>query len=179
MLQAGNWVTVLGPRMVGKTSLIKAANKKLGSKYRTVYVDLWGVRGIQGLLGALVNEVNSSRDLSEKFKDFASRIDGLSIGPGGISIESPRRPLTSVWDLINTIAKEAGKNKVIIELDEVVLPLLAEGKQKDAGRRLCLLEISTFLPGEASQARSTGRPSRLNLGKTPPSAADVFEQANS
>lgn len=25
MLKAGNWVVVLGPRMVGKTSLIKAA----------------------------------------------------------------------------------------------------------------------------------------------------------
>jgi ABC-type phosphate/phosphonate transport system ATPase subunit len=26
LLKAGNWVVVLGPRMVGKTSLIKAAN---------------------------------------------------------------------------------------------------------------------------------------------------------
>ena len=115
MLRAGNWVVVIGPRMVGKTSLIKAANSKLG--FQTVYVNLWGARGIQGLLGSLVNAINSSSSLTGKFKDFAGRIEGLSIGPGGISVTSPKRPLTAVWDLLDLLGRQGGK--LVIELDEV------------------------------------------------------------
>ena len=115
MLRAGNWVVVIGPRMVGKTSLIKAANSKLN--FQAVYVNLWGARGIQGLLGALVNAINSSKGLTGKFKDFASRIEGLSIGPGGISVTSPKRPLTAVWDLLDLLGRQG--SKLVIELDEV------------------------------------------------------------
>ena len=59
MLRAGNWVVVIGPRMVGKTSLIKAANSKVRLS-NSVCQPMGSKRGIQGLLGSLVNAINSS-----------------------------------------------------------------------------------------------------------------------
>jgi hypothetical protein len=54
LIKAKRWIAILGPRMVGKTSLIKAANKKLeGTGIKAVYVNLWGARGTHGLLNAL------------------------------------------------------------------------------------------------------------------------------
>jgi AAA+ ATPase superfamily predicted ATPase len=117
LLKAGNWVVVIGPRMVGKTSLIKAANSKLNG-FQAIYVNLWGATGMQGLLAALVNALNSSGTLTQKVKDFASRIEGLSVGPGGISVTSPKRPYTAIWDLLDLLGRQ-GRSKIVIELDEV------------------------------------------------------------
>lgn len=119
LLKAGNWVVVVGPRMVGKTSLIKALNSKLRD-FQAIYVNLWGATGMQGLLAALVNALNSSKTLTQKVKDFSSRIEGLSVGPGGISVTSPKKPYTAVWDLFDLLGRQGGdRSKIVIELDEV------------------------------------------------------------
>ncbi len=115
LIEAGRWVTVLGPRMVGKTSLIKAARPCL--KRQTVYVNLWGATGVQGLLNALVQSVNSSMSLSQKIKEVASRIEGLTVGPSGLSVTMPRKPLTTVWNLLDVLGRL--DERLVIELDEV------------------------------------------------------------
>jgi AAA+ ATPase superfamily predicted ATPase len=115
LIEAGRWVTVLGPRMVGKTSLIKAARVKLNRP--TIYVNLWGTRGIQGLLNALVQSINSSMSLSRKIRDAAGRIEGLSVGPTGLSVAIPRRPLTTLWNLLDLLGRQ--DENLVIELDEV------------------------------------------------------------
>lgn len=115
LIEAGRWVTVLGPRMVGKTSLIKAARACLDRQ--TVYVNLWGARGVQGLLNALVQSINSSMSLSQKIRDSASRIEGLAIGASGLSVTIPRRPLTTLWNLLDLLGRQ--EEKLVIELDEV------------------------------------------------------------
>ena len=115
LIKARRWVALLGPRMVGKTSLVKAANTKLG--HEAVYVNLWGVRSTQGLLNALVNGLNSSKSLSQRIRDGMQRIEGLSLGPGGVSVAAPKKPMKTMWDLLNVIGRLKGNH--VIELDEV------------------------------------------------------------
>lgn len=115
LINARRWVTVLGPRMVGKTSLIRAANEKLGGP--TVYVNLWGARGIHGLLDALVQSLNASKGLTQKIVDATARIDGLSIGPGGLSVTVAKRPLNTFWNLLDMLGRQ--NKSLVIELDEV------------------------------------------------------------
>jgi len=106
---------LIGPRMVGKTSLIKVANTKLDHK--GIYVNLWGAKSTNGLLNALVTSLNQSKSLVQTIKDGARRIEGLSVGPSGISVTIPKKPLTTTWDLLNLVGRQSGK--CVIELDEV------------------------------------------------------------
>lgn len=44
LVREKRWVAILGSRMVGKTSLIKAANRELKRMgIKAVYINLWGV----------------------------------------------------------------------------------------------------------------------------------------
>jgi AAA+ ATPase superfamily predicted ATPase len=115
LIKAGRWVAVLGPRMVGKTSLIKAAKAKLDRQ--AVYVNLWGAKGVQGLLSALVQSINSSKGLTQRIKEATARIEGLSIGPGGISVTAPRKPFHTLWNLLDLLGRQ--DENIVIELDEV------------------------------------------------------------
>jgi len=118
LIKARRWVAVLGPRMVGKTSLIKAANTRLENVgIKTVYVNLWGAKRTQGLLNALARGLNSAKGLLQKIKDAAERIDGVSFGTGGISISLSKKPMTTMWDLLAVIGRQGGD--CVIELDEV------------------------------------------------------------
>jgi AAA+ ATPase superfamily predicted ATPase len=117
LLKARRWVIVLGPRMVGKTSLIKAANpalQKIG--FKTIYVNLWGVRGTRGFLTSLLRGMSAKGTL-EKIKEFLGRIEGISIGPGGISISVCKKPFSTVWNVLDMLGRSG--QDFIIELDEV------------------------------------------------------------
>jgi AAA+ ATPase superfamily predicted ATPase len=115
LVDEGRWVVVLGPRMVGKTSLIRAAGARI--RRPTVYVNLWGARGTSGIVEAFVHGLNSNRSLLARVRRTVRRIEGVSLGPAGISIAAPRRPLRTVWELLDAIGDEAGRS--VIELDEV------------------------------------------------------------
>ena len=118
LIEARRWVAVLGPRMVGKTSLIKAANAKLeDAGIKAVYVNLWGARRTQGLLNALARGLSSSRGLLQKVKDVIVGIEGVSLGLEGISISVSRKPMRTTWDLLATIGRQV--EDCVIELDEV------------------------------------------------------------
>ncbi|MEM2768203.1 MAG: ATP-binding protein [Candidatus Bathyarchaeia archaeon] len=118
LIRAKRWVAILGPRMVGKTSLVKATNKKLESMgIKTIYVNLWGARGTHGLLNALAQGLNQERSILQKIMSIAERIEGVSFGTGGISISLSRKPMTTMWELLAAIGKQAGD--CAIELDEV------------------------------------------------------------
>jgi AAA+ ATPase superfamily predicted ATPase len=118
LIRAKRWIAILGPRMVGKTSLIKAANKKLeDTGIRAVYVNLWGAKGTHGLLSALAQGLNQERSILQKIKGIAERTEGISFGTGGISISFSRKPMTTMWDLLAAIGKQAGN--CVVELDEV------------------------------------------------------------
>jgi uncharacterized protein len=115
LVEEGRWVVVLGPRMVGKTSLIRAASGRI--RRPTVYVNLWGAKGTSGIVQAFVHGLNSNRSLLAKARRAIRRVEGISLGPGGISVSAPLRPLKTVWELLDAIGDEAGRS--VIELDEV------------------------------------------------------------
>ncbi|HEY6238229.1 MAG TPA: ATP-binding protein [Thermoplasmata archaeon] len=123
LVDSGRWVVVLGPRMVGKTSLIKAASRRM--ERRSIYVNLWGARGALGFANAFVHGLNSSRSLVTAIRGGLRRIEGVSLGPSGISIDAPRRPLRSVWELLDLIGHEAGNS--VIEFDEIQEVAAASG----------------------------------------------------
>lgn len=115
LVDAGRWVVVLGPRMVGKTSLLKAANRRF--RRPAIYVNLWGARGTLGFVNAVVQGLNASRSLVSRLRGALRRIDGISLGPGGVSVTAPHRPLRTVWDLLDAIGHEWGSS--VIEFDEI------------------------------------------------------------
>lgn len=104
--------------MVGKTSLIKAANTRLEDiGIRAVYVNLWGAKRTQGLLNALARGLNSSKGLLQKVKDALGRVEGISFGPSGVPVSVSKKPMMTTWDLLGAIGSQAGD--CVIELDEV------------------------------------------------------------
>jgi AAA+ ATPase superfamily predicted ATPase len=118
LIKAKRWVAVLGPRMVGKTSLLKVASTQLEkAKMKVVYVNLWGTKGTNGLLRAFARGLNDEKSVLQKIKDVAQRIEGVSVGTSGISIAIAKRPMVTVWDLLEAIGNQAGD--CVIELDEV------------------------------------------------------------
>lgn len=118
LVRARRWVAVLGPRMVGKTSLVKVAGAELKkAKTRVVYVNLWGAKGTGSLLKAVARGLNDEKSILREMKDLAQRIEGLSIGPGGISISISKKPMTTLWDLLEAIGSRA--ENCVVALDEV------------------------------------------------------------
>ena len=118
LIKARRWVALLGPRMVGKTSLIKATNTKLEKTgIRTLYINLWGIKGTQGLLSAITQGINNQKTLMQKIKATTDRIDGLSFGPSGISLSIAKKPMITTRDLLASIGRQT--EECVIELDEV------------------------------------------------------------
>src|SRR5271169_5063778 len=73
LVEAGRWVAVLGPRVVGKTSLVKAANGRMSR--RSVYVNLWGATGALGFMNAFVTGLNSSKTVLSKIRGRLRYLD--------------------------------------------------------------------------------------------------------
>ncbi len=115
LVRQNRWAVVLGPRMVGKTSLVQAAVRTL--KRPTVYVNLWGTRGIPGLIEGFVGALNTSPSLIGRVRRFARRVQGVSVGPAGITLAPSARRLRTLQDLVTLIGEEAGRSVVV--LDEV------------------------------------------------------------
>lgn len=115
LLSEGRWCVILGPRMVGKTSLAKAAAAQ--SRQPTVYVNLWGARGTPGLLNAFLSGLNANRALLKRLRDSLGRVTGITVGGTGVTLSARPRPMGAVAELVNVIGEEAGRSVVI--LDEV------------------------------------------------------------
>ncbi|MDF2955212.1 hypothetical protein [Candidatus Alkanophaga liquidiphilum] len=79
LLEAGRWVAVLGARMTGKSSIIKTAGTELSKQsFRFMYVNLLGVRSIDGFISAIADAINRSKTLLDKAKDFLSLVGRVS-----------------------------------------------------------------------------------------------------
>jgi uncharacterized protein len=115
LVKARRWAVVLGPRMVGKTSLVKAVRNQL--RRPGAYVNLWGVRGVQGLVEGLIGGLNESASLRARLVRGARRLDGFSAGPSGLALSAPRAPLKTAWDLLDLLGTE--KQDCLVVLDEV------------------------------------------------------------
>ncbi|RLF12044.1 MAG: ATP-binding protein [Thermoprotei archaeon] len=118
LVKLGNWVLVLGPRMVGKTSLMRTACSLLEKEgFRTAYINLWGVKGSAGFLTALVESINSVKGIFDKLKEAILNIEELSVGTSGIQLKTTRKPLSTAWKLLSAIGRL--KDRWLVVLDEV------------------------------------------------------------
>jgi uncharacterized protein len=116
MTQTGRWVALKGPRMVGKTSLLKVAAPALTRQgTKVIYVNLWGARGTDDFLKALAQALNEEKTVINKIKNIS--IEGAAIGSNGISITLSKKPMGTAWDLLNALGRQ--KEHYVIELDEV------------------------------------------------------------
>ncbi|MGC2288663.1 MAG: ATP-binding protein [Thermoplasmata archaeon] len=115
LVSARRWVVVLGPRMVGKTSLVKAVRHRL--RRPGAYVNLWGVRSVQGLVEGLISGLNESASLRARLVRAARRVDGFSAGPSGLAVTAPKAPLKTAWDLLDLLGTE--RRDCLVVLDEV------------------------------------------------------------
>jgi uncharacterized protein len=115
LVEARRWVVVLGPRMVGKTSLVKAVRNRL--RRPGAYVNLWGVRNVQGLVEGLISGLNESASVRARLIRAARRVEGVSAGPAGLAVTAPRAPLKTAWDLLDLLGTE--KQDCLVILDEV------------------------------------------------------------
>ena len=115
LIRNGRWSVILGPRMVGKTSLAKAGAHQSGVP--SVYVNLWGVKGVAGLLDALGEGINSNKPLLRRVRDTLRRIEGLNVLGTGITIAPPSRPLRTVHEILDALG--GAHRRTVVILDEV------------------------------------------------------------
>jgi len=117
LIEHGSWVVLLGPRMVGKTSIAKVASSDLPRQYTSVYLNLYGVNSSHALLQALAHGVSTSRTLFEKIKDVLRRTEEFSVGADSFSIKVASKPMTRIGDIIAAIGSL--KHNTVFILDEV------------------------------------------------------------
>ncbi|MEM2185220.1 MAG: ATP-binding protein [Candidatus Methanomethylicia archaeon] len=106
----GNWVVILGQRMIGKTSLLKVSLNELEKKgYSTIYINLRGIRSLEGLLNLLIHEINRRKSLLETLKPSLN----LQIGPLGIELKHRNKPYNNLLELFLSLNR-----KTVIGIDE-------------------------------------------------------------
>jgi AAA+ ATPase superfamily predicted ATPase len=124
LLTLGNWVTVLGPRMVGKTSLIKVILSELErhrrkKKYEGIYASLFGVKSLPQLLEALTHALNSKRGLVARVRRLLDNVSGFHVGPDGITVETKAKPMNTLSELLAALGRSPKDSHYVIALDEV------------------------------------------------------------
>ena len=104
---SGNWLIVGGQREIGKTSLVKVVLNELRKNgLKGVYVNLRGVKGLNGLLNALLSQLNSMK-VSISFKlNFV-------VGSAGIELRKGAKPVSSLTELLDSL------EGFVIALDEI------------------------------------------------------------
>ena len=124
LLRSGNWVAVLGTRMIGKTSLIKVALSEIESsggkkRYEGIYVSLYGVNRLSQLLVALTNALNSKHGLVRRIRSFLENIASFHLGPDGVTLETSAKPMNTLSDLFAALGRSSPSNNYVIAFDEV------------------------------------------------------------
>ena len=82
---------------------------------KVVYVNLWGAKGTNDFLNALARALNEEQSIITKIKNVS--IEGATFGSNGLSITLSKKPMTTLWDLLDALGKQ--KAHYVIELDEV------------------------------------------------------------
>lgn len=108
LLDRHEWISILGPRMAGKTSLALAVSNSY--KRKVVYVDLVKVKSIRDALQRLYFSLPKS--FLDKVAENLNLI-GVKVGP--VSLSFTKKPTT----VFETIIKSICNDDVILILDEV------------------------------------------------------------
>ncbi len=121
LIKARRWVALLGRRMMGKTSLLKTVSVKMREErsIKSIYLNLWGIKGIDGLLNSLIDGINNEKSILEKVKDMIKNIEGISVSTDGISLSlsALNRPTSTLQKILASVGRDG--NDYTIMLDEV------------------------------------------------------------
>jgi len=112
------WITILGPRMVGKTSLVRAAKFILERQEFTVlYLNLWGSKSMTGLLDGIIHALHDSSKLYRNVKKYLKQLNGLTVSPLGITIKGNSKPVSMTWQILSLLGNHT--DNLVIIMDEV------------------------------------------------------------
>jgi uncharacterized protein len=121
LLKARSWIVVLGPRMVGKTSLVKVALNELSKRKRerwsTIYVNFSGASSLSSATRLLVEQINENKNLLAKVREKISNTESFSIGPGGISWSGKGEPAESFRQVLSNVVDN--KTTTVVFFDEI------------------------------------------------------------
>lgn len=117
-------VALLGPRRFGKTSLLRHALWRLDEvePVSTVWVDLYGLTSVSDFAVRLDKALAGAKGRLREVLD--SIAGGLSVRLGVLSVELRRRaaagpdPVAAVHDLLEVVVRAAGRERVVLALDE-------------------------------------------------------------
>jgi AAA+ ATPase superfamily predicted ATPase len=117
-LKNGRWVVLLGARMVGKTSLARAAESELKlAGIDALYVNLWGINTLSALLEKILYQLNADTAISARLSALLSAINGINIGPAGVTFDRSVKPVPVFQQVFTVLGKQ--KKPLVIFLDEV------------------------------------------------------------
>lgn len=129
LLSTGHSISLAAPRRIGKTSLLRAAERELSEKMCCVFVDLESCTTIEEAIAAIADEARRHTRLRDKVKGWAAWLGAgvggeLSAGPVSASVDL-KELLRVDWQsrggrLISSLLAE--DRDVVLFLDE--LPIL-------------------------------------------------------
>jgi AAA+ ATPase superfamily predicted ATPase len=111
VLDTGDWLAILGPRMIGKTSIAKAILNEYKKDYNTLYIDLTGIKNSGDAINKIFN--NIPKNLIDKFKDDFEII-GINIMGNSINFNKK----INNTDVMESLFKLLSRKKTMIVLDE-------------------------------------------------------------
>ncbi len=111
VINTGDWLALLGPGMIGKTSMAKAILNEYKKSYDTIYIDLTGIKSSYDAINRIFNSI--PMNIIDKFKDNFD-ISGIKIM--GNSIKFNKK--FGNTNVIESLFKLLSKKKTIIVLDE-------------------------------------------------------------
>ena len=117
-LENRRWISLFGPRMVGKTSIAKVAGHSLRKvKFDSLYVSLWGTATLNGFLDAILSSLWASKSLYQKVGKQLARIEALNVGPVGVTVAKGAKPVSLTWQILTLLGANA--KRLVVILDEV------------------------------------------------------------
>jgi len=116
LVNQGRWVAILGQRMVGKSSFVKAALNERVEQVQVVYINLWSAKNAEDMLEQLAIGIQNSKTLPQKIKAVVKSLF-LTIPPTPVTIGFERRPLATISNLFSLVGQT--KKPTIVVLDEV------------------------------------------------------------
>ena len=118
-LRSGAWISVLGPRMSGKTSLAKVAARIMeGYGYDYVYVNLVDAQSVREAVKRILSSL--PKRLIDKLHELSTILSAVGVKIGSSYIELKPRRGVSYCDILEKLFLELSKrSSIVIVLDEV------------------------------------------------------------
>ena len=111
VLDTGDWLAILGPRMIGKTSIAKAILNEYKKDYNTLYIDLTGIKNSGDAINKIFNSI--PKNVITKFRD---NFEILGINVMGNSIKFNKK--INNTDVMESLFNLLSRKKTMIVLDE-------------------------------------------------------------